>query len=546
EVLSGRGPIITFVHENPIHGLQHLPFDWAVREAQRLLGGQGYLSPEAFRRLSAGGRITRTDLLRALKAQVPHLVTRPPIEGRGKQVEAREVLLAHLLHGITPLPHGTLRWQVTHAKATRRFRQDLPPETRAGLLDRVREDLQITLARLGGLWTLAEWAHAHTNLDLVKAIHERLGTALRAYASGHAAAANGSRESRPPFWAAWRTAQATLTRRIAPAPGEHIDRCLEQVGIPPAARDGYRQAIQRHYAALQGPEGDAPITREEFTALWLHYEGQLLREVAPRYLGTPGTLPAIQRQCQRELEAYAVSTLWAAVLAKLGLGDPGTLEDQEAHAMEALAQRVLGVVRDGGMAIHLTEEEHLGQRVLAGLRPGELSRDGFQALERLLEMGGADTRGREEFAALRRLDPRADLVRSAQEALERDLGGIGPEGTLGEFCERLTGARLTAQMNDQMIRWCAAFLDEGLAGWPMPGRERGFYAAWRTLAERDPSFRFLGVKDARPKIRQLPPDPDDALIRILRTLGVPEARWTEYLTRHLAALPGWASMVKWR
>lgn len=120
EVLSGRGPIITFVHENPIHGLQRLPFDRAVSEAQRLLGGQGYLSNEAFRRLYASGRITQAALVRALEAQVPHLATRPPIEVRRKQVEAREVLLAHLLHGITPLPHGTLRWQVTQAKATRR------------------------------------------------------------------------------------------------------------------------------------------------------------------------------------------------------------------------------------------------------------------------------------------------------------------------------------------------------------------------------------------------------------------------------------------
>ncbi|MGH7408587.1 MAG: putative inorganic carbon transporter subunit DabA, partial [Candidatus Methylomirabilales bacterium] len=249
EVLSGRGPIITFVHENPIHGLQRLPFDWAVREAQRLLGGQGYLSDETFRRIYADGRITRDDVLRTLEAQVPHLVTRPPIEVRGRTVEAREVLLAHLLHEITPLPHGTLRWQVTQAKATRRFRPDLPSETRAGLLDRAWHDLQVT----------------------------------------------------------------------------------------PAC------------------------------------------DLTPRYLGTPGTLPAIQRQCQRELEAYAVSALWAAVLAKFGLGDPGTLEDQEAHATEARLQRVLGVVRDGGMAIPIPDEIRalieaeigsLGQRVLAGLRPG--------------------------------------------------------------------------------------------------------------------------------------------------------------------------------
>lgn len=119
-ILPPKGPIHAFVAQNPLQDLEHFPFDWAVREAQRLLGGQGYLSDEAFRRLYATERVTRDDLLRALEAQVPHLATRPPIEVRRKQVEAREVLLAHLLHGITPLPHGTLRWQVTQAKATRR------------------------------------------------------------------------------------------------------------------------------------------------------------------------------------------------------------------------------------------------------------------------------------------------------------------------------------------------------------------------------------------------------------------------------------------
>jgi uncharacterized protein YbcC (UPF0753/DUF2309 family) len=101
-------------------------------------------------------------------------------------------------------------------------------------------------------------------------------------------------------------------------------------------------------------------------------------------------------------------------------------------------------------------------------------------------------------------------------------------------------------INDQMISWCAAFLDEGLAGWPMPDRERGLYDAWRKLAERDHILMFLGVKDFAQKIRQLPPDPEDTVILILRTMGIPEEHWAGYLTLHLAALPGWAGMVNWR
>ncbi|MCI0407086.1 MAG: DUF2309 domain-containing protein, partial [Acidobacteria bacterium] len=266
---------------------------------------------------------------------------------------------------------------------------------------------------------------------------------------------------------------------------------------------------------------------------------------------------------EQELEAYAVSALWAAILDTLGIPNQESLEDHEAKSEEALLDRVLGVARDGGMPLPITDqmgalieaevissngwqERRLCRRIVAGLRPDELSRDGFQALEELLDLRGTDTAGRRRLTALRHDDPRIDLARSSRDALDRDLKGIGPEGTLGDFCERITGARIVGTINDQMIKWCAAFLDEGLAGWPMPGRERGFYEAWRTLAERDPMFRFLKVRNSAQKIGQLPPHPADAIIHVLRTMSVPEDRWAAYLTRHIAALPGWTGMVRWR
>jgi uncharacterized protein YbcC (UPF0753/DUF2309 family) len=375
------------------------------------MGGQGYLSNEAFRRIYAGGRIARDDLVRALEAQVPATATRAPIEIRGRRIEARDVHLAQLLHGIDPLPHGGLGWQISHGKATRRFRQDVPPDARAALLD---------------------WA--------------------------------------------------------------------------------------RHNRDQKDRQG---------------------------------------------LEAYAVSALWTAVLEACGLRDQESLAHQEARTEEMLLDRALGVARDGGMPIPVTDrmsaliesevssangrqETRLCRRIVAGLRHGELSRDGVEALEHLLELRGTDTTGWRQLTELREHDPRVDLARLGRDALERDLGRIGPEGTLGDFCQRITGARVPESINDQMIRWCAAFLDEGLASWPMPYRERGFYDAWRTLAERDPTFRLLGVRHAAQKIVQLPPHPEDTVIRLLRAMGVPEERWAAYLAHHIAALPGWAGMVRWR
>jgi uncharacterized protein YbcC (UPF0753/DUF2309 family) len=93
-------------------------------------------------------------------------------------------------------------------------------------------------------------------------------------------------------------------------------------------------------------------------------------------------------------------------------------------------------------------------------------------------------------------------------------------------------------VNRVMIRWLAGFLDEGQAAWPMPGRERGFWRAFRDLARHDAEI---------PGARSVAALPEDALRAVAKLLeGVPEDAREAVLTRHLAALPGWAGHVKWR
>ena len=57
--------------------------------------------------------------------------------------------------------------------------------------------------------------------------------------------------------------------------------------------------------------------------------------------------------------------------------------------------------------------------------------------------------------------------------------------TLAAWCDQNLGTRIADQINRESIKWCEAFLDEGHATWPMPGREKGFYRAWKFLAERE-------------------------------------------------------------
>lgn len=122
---------------------------------------------------------------------------------------------------------------------------------------------------------------------------------------------------------------------------------------------------------------------------------------------------------------------------------------------------------------------------------------------------------------------------------------LPPNRTVGDWVEQLTGESIVGQVNEQTTKWVAAFVDEGLAGWAMPSRERGLYEAWRTLAPRDLSGRLLGIPDFDRKVKGLPERPEAAILLLLRRLGVPEARWKEYLARHLAQLPGWAGLVRW-
>ena len=93
-------------------------------------------------------------------------------------------------------------------------------------------------------------------------------------------------------------------------------------------------------------------------------------------------------------------------------------------------------------------------------------------------------------------------------------------------------------LNRLSIKWLTAFLDEGQSAWPMPGREQGFYRAWKALAVHDGELPDAG------RLRELPDDTMDALVQLLR--DVPESELEELLAGHLAALPGWAGFIRWR
>ncbi|MDQ3209114.1 MAG: DUF2309 domain-containing protein, partial [Gemmatimonadota bacterium] len=304
-------------------------------------------------------------------------------------------------------------------------------------------------------------------------------------------------------------------------------------------------------------------------------------------------------------EAYALLSLWHACLASCGLEDPFSLTDpahlqeQDPDAAPELLNEYFALIeRWGGPPISLSPElrdaiqslletevhrgrettqggepvtseaGHLSWIVLHYLAPTALNRRGLEALEALAtlqvtsledrvrqadsdgapadELRRQQARYAELSAKLQERDPRRRMLAFAEATLAEEMQRFGRGKSHSDFLLDLTGEALSDRVNRYMVRRCAAFLDEGLAAWRMPGRGLGFYDAWKSLAHSDRSFQLDDLPGWRDALRHLPALAQDAVIQHLHDLGVKEEHWGEYLGRLLAELPGWGGMINWR
>lgn len=118
--------------------------------------------------------------------------------------------------------------------------------------------------------------------------------------------------------------------------------------------------------------------------------------------------------------------------------------------------------------------------------------------------------------------------------------------TAAERCDERLGTQLAATVDAMVATWCAGFVDEGAAAWPMPGRSDGLYRAWRRLAPHDPGLRRLVGRHALAELRRLPEHPEDAIVEALDDLGVAPESSRDELRGQLCRLPGWAGYARWR
>lgn len=98
--------------------------------------------------------------------------------------------------------------------------------------------------------------------------------------------------------------------------------------------------------------------------------------------------------------------------------------------------------------------------------------------------------------------------------------------------------KVLGDVDRHIIKWLTVFLDQGSTEWGMPGRENGFYKAWRGVARYDDTL------PERSQIAELPENAVQALQKMLEPFSREEVRHS--FKNHLLALPGWTGYIKHR
>jgi uncharacterized protein YbcC (UPF0753/DUF2309 family) len=101
-------------------------------------------------------------------------------------------------------------------------------------------------------------------------------------------------------------------------------------------------------------------------------------------------------------------------------------------------------------------------------------------------------------------------------------------------------------VHDVLIRYCAAFTDQGFASWQMPHRDDGFWRAFVAVYGKSggaPDHRLQGLAAEVDRAERSGMTPIELVHESLELLGVAEHEWDDYVAASILALRGWAGLL---
>jgi uncharacterized protein YbcC (UPF0753/DUF2309 family) len=319
EPISHYWPMKTFIHHNPLHGLEHFHFEKAIQEAERFLGGRGFLPNEDYRDYFRQGRITDAALNEALKDASKDL----SIEIGDKYFSHLEILKAIFLHGTGKVPTDV-------ASGILNFSHNRPEEK--DLIDKIqglprnkeqKEYLRRYASReqeeLATRYTLAEWCDKSFGTNLRHQINSEIIKWVSGFLDeGHAPWDMPLREKT--FYGSWKElacsdAFGSLSgipdwkTKIQNLPDRPEDAILESMFVLSIPKDLWIDYFTLHLAQLAGWTGflkwrseqvdyewqsTYPIDLVKYMAVRLFYERELVSLACRAKLAIPGTYTSIR------------------------------------------------------------------------------------------------------------------------------------------------------------------------------------------------------------------------------------------------------------
>lgn len=140
------------------------------------------------------------------------------------------------------------------------------------------------------------------------------------------------------------------------------------------------------------------------------------------------------------------------------------------------------------------------------------------------------------------------VCREGAQHIKSDVSGPASHGALRhrDVLLKATNRDSDELVHDVLIRFCAAFTDQGFAGWKLPVRDRGFYHAFcetYRLPAGPPDRWMQGLANELERLEESRIGPLESIRESLDLLGVSEDELEDFVITSLLALRGWAGMI---
>ncbi len=271
-------PMRTFIHHNPLHGLEHLPFTEAVQQGERLFHARGFLPRSAYQQYLAEGKVDRERLVARVAAFAAARTAIPEID-----------LERWLLAALDDARETTCPARSLAGAADVRAALDAAPATAAPLAaEEIRQRLR---AELLGDRPVYEAVDALYGTDIGSELDELvIKSCLDFFDEGQSVWGMPEREQG--FFTAWRDVARRNVRLFLR--GLHINRILDQADTAEGIiahvmhtlgieQDRWMECFTRELARLHGWAGFIRWRASAKHYYWnQHYPGDLVDFMAIR------------------------------------------------------------------------------------------------------------------------------------------------------------------------------------------------------------------------------------------------------------------------